>query len=92
MCKREKPITSSLSLSTQPNNKEKQMFSQYSYAEAHSILQARFDATHTKMKTNRVAGYLRLLASLERHQDPDEIMVLSTLTVLLDKIKLQQAA
>ncbi len=67
-------------------------FSNYSYADAYDILKARFDASHRKMKTNRVAGYLRLLASLERHQDPDEVMVFSTLTVLLDKLALQQAA
>ena len=67
------------------------MFSQYSYAEAYDILKARFDATHTKMKVERVSGYLRLLASLDRHQDPDEVMCVSTLTVLLDRISLQQA-
>ena len=66
-------------------------FSNYSYGEAYDILKARFDATHTKMKTNRVAGYLRLLQSLDRNH-PDEVMVLSTLTVLLDKLALQQAA
>ena len=66
-------------------------FSNYSYGEAYDILKARFDATHTKMKTERVAGYLRILQSLERNH-PDEVMVLSTLTVLLDKLALQQAA
>ena len=66
-------------------------FSRYSYGEAYDILKARFDAKHRKMKTNRVAGYLRLLQSLERNH-PDEVMVLSTLTLLLDRISLQQAA
>ena len=66
-------------------------FSTYSYGEAHSILKARFDASHHKMKTERVAGYLRLLASLERNNQ-DDVMAFSTLTVLLDKLALQQAA
>jgi len=66
-------------------------FSNYSYGEAYDILKARFDTTHTKMKVERVAGYLRLLASLERN-NPDEVMVFSTLTMLLDKLALQQAA
>lgn len=66
-------------------------FSSYSYGEAYDILKARFDAKHTRMKTNRVAGYLRLLQSLER-KNQDEVMVFSTLTVLIDKLALQQAA
>lgn len=66
-------------------------FSNYSYGEAYDILKARFDAKHRKMKTERVAGYLRLLQSLESKKQ-DDVMVLSTLTVLLDKLALQQAA
>ena len=66
-------------------------FSNYSYADAYDILKARFDASHRKMKTERVAGYLRLLQSLESKKQ-DDVMVFSTLTVLLDKLALQQAA
>ena len=66
-------------------------FSNYSYGEAYEILKARFDASHTKMKVERVSGYLRILQSLERN-NPDEVMVFSTLTVLLDKLSLQQTA
>lgn len=66
-------------------------FSNYSANEALDIIETQLLRSRTNLNTERVWFYLKIQRNIERaYTDYDTILPLSTLTLLLDKLALQQ--
>ena len=66
-------------------------FSQYSANDALNIIETQLLRSRTNLNTERVWFYLKIQRNIERtYPDLDTVIPLSTLTLLLDKLALQQ--
>lgn len=65
-------------------------YSNYSANEALDILEGELHRSRTNMSVDTVWLYLRFIRNIERtYKDLDEVIPLSTLTILLDKLALR---